>query len=146
VTYNSILDQLPYTKPFLFVDELLCVDEKSAEGLYTFPTDAYFYQGHFKNNPVTPGVILTECMAQIGVVCLGIFLLKSEQMTHNETQIALSSSEVDYYLPVFPGEQVRVVSEKLFFRFNKLKCEVRMFNAENKLVCRGRIAGMIKVG
>jgi 3-hydroxyacyl-[acyl-carrier-protein] dehydratase len=65
VTYNSILDRLPYTKPFLFVDELLCVDEKSAEGLYTFPTDAYFYQGHFKNNPVTPGVIFTECMAQI---------------------------------------------------------------------------------
>ena len=146
MTYNSIRDQLPYTKPFLFVDELLCVDEKSAEGLYTFPTDAYFYQGHFKNNPVTPGVILTECMAQIGVVCLGIFLLKSEQMTHSETQIALSSSEVDYYLPVFPGEQVRVVSEKLFFRFNKLKCEVRMFNAENKLICRGKIAGMIKVG
>jgi len=146
VTYNSILDQLPYSKPFLFVDKLLCVDEKSAEGLYTFPTDAYFYQGHFKNNPVTPGVILTECMAQIGVVCLGIFLLKSEQMTHSETQIALSSSEVDYYLPVFPGEQVRVVSEKLFFRFNKLKCEVRMFNAENKLICRGKIAGMIKVG
>ena len=146
MTYNSILDQLPYSKPFLFVDKLLCVDEKSAEGLYTFPTDAYFYQGHFKNNPVTPGVILTECMAQIGLVCLGVFLLKSEQFEHGETQIALSSSEVDYYLPVFPGEQVRVVSEKLFFRFNKLKCEVRMFNAENKLVCRGRIAGMIKVG
>ncbi|MDX1428125.1 MAG: hypothetical protein R3206_09910, partial [Salegentibacter mishustinae] len=75
MNYKNILKKLPYTKPFLFVDELLKVNENSAEGRYTFPVDSFFYKGHFKNNPVTPGVILTECMAQIGVVSLGIFLL-----------------------------------------------------------------------
>ena len=61
-----------------------------------------------------------------------------------EIELALSSSEVDFYLPVFPGETVKVVSEKLFFRFNKLKCEVRMYDKTEKLICRGKIAGMIK--
>lgn len=144
MNYKSILEKLPYTKPFLFVDELLKVNEKSAEGIYTFPEDSFFYKGHFKNNPVTPGVILTECMAQIGVVCLGIFLLENEKTTSKNIKLALSSSEVDFYLPVFPGETVKVVSEKLFYRFNKLKCEVRMYNKEDKLICRGKIAGMIQ--
>jgi len=144
VDKKTIVEQLPYSSPFLFVDELLKIDHKSAEGLYTFPRDSFFYQGHFKNNPVTPGVILTECMAQIGVVCLGIFLLQDQENETKEIELALSSSEIDFYLPVFPGETVKVVSEKLFFRFNKLKCEVRMYDKTEKLICRGKIAGMIK--
>jgi 3-hydroxyacyl-[acyl-carrier-protein] dehydratase len=144
LNYKNILEKLPYSTPFLFVDELLKINEKSAEGLYTFPVDSFFYQGHFKNNPVTPGVILTECMAQIGVVCLGIFLLQNDKNQSNDVKLALSSSEIDFYLPVFPGETVKVVSEKLFFRFNKLKCEVRMYDKEGKLICRGKISGMIK--
>ncbi|PRX47324.1 3-hydroxyacyl-ACP dehydratase FabZ family protein [Salegentibacter salegens] len=144
MNYKNILEKLPYSSPFLFVDELLKVNEKSAEGLYTFPVDSFFYKGHFKNNPVTPGVILTECMAQIGVVCLGIFLLENEKNDSQNIKLALSSSEIDFYLPVFPGETVKVVSEKLFYRFNKLKCEVRMYDKTDKLICRGKIAGMIK--
>lgn len=143
--YKNILEKLPYSTPFLFVDELLKVNEKSAEGIYTFPEDSFFYKGHFKNNPVTPGVILTECMAQIGVVCLGIFLLENEKTNSENIKLALSSSEVDFYLPVLPGETVKVVSEKLFYRFNKLKCEVRMYTKEDKLICLGKIAGMIKM-
>lgn len=83
-------------------------------------------------------------MAQIGVVCLGIFLLGNEKTNSENIKLALSSSEVDFYLPVFPGETVKVVSEKLFYRFNKLKCEVRMYSKKDKLICRGKIAGMIK--
>ena len=52
----------------MFVDELISLSEHDAEGFYTFKKDEYFYQGHFKNNPIIPGVILTEVMAQIGVV------------------------------------------------------------------------------
>ena len=105
---------------------------------------SYFYKGHFKNNPITPGVILTECMAQIGVVCLGIYLMKDEISENFQSQIALTSSQIDFFLPVFPGEKVTVVSEKEVFRFNKLKCKVKMLNEKNELVCRGQISGMIK--
>ena len=75
---EEIIRNLPYQKPFLFVDELLEISENGVTGTYTFLTDAFFYEGHFKENPITPGVILTETMAQIGVVCLGIYLLKDE--------------------------------------------------------------------
>ncbi|MHA6280454.1 3-hydroxyacyl-ACP dehydratase FabZ family protein [Salinimicrobium sp. CAU 1759] len=143
MNHKDVIDLLPYSEPFLFVDELKKVSENGIFGTYTFKEDSDFYRGHFKDNPVTPGVILTECMAQIGVVCLGIFLLKDKET--NNYRIALSNSTVDYYLPVFPGETVSVVSEKIYFRFNKLKCKVKMFNAEEKLVCKGEISGMIKV-
>ncbi|HSI70927.1 MAG TPA: hypothetical protein VK941_11885 [Gillisia sp.] len=145
MAYKHIITRLPYAVPFLFVDEITYVDEKGATGTYRFPEDSFFYEGHFRENPITPGVILTECMAQIGVVSLGIHLLDNEPSFNqrNETKIALSSTSVDFFLPVYPGEEVKVVSEKLYFRFNKLKCKVEMFNAEEKLVCRGEIAGMI---
>jgi len=141
---NDIIKLLPYQHPFLFVDILTTISNKGITGSYTFKKDEYFYKGHFKDNPITPGVILTECMAQIGLVCLGIYMLKDEILEDNKPQIALTSSQVDFFLPVFPGETVTVVSEKEVFRFNKLKCKVKMFNQKNELVCRGQISGMVK--
>ncbi|GGD39324.1 3-hydroxyacyl-ACP dehydratase FabZ family protein [Muriicola marianensis] len=143
--YQEILKALPYSDPFLFVDEILHMDENGCEGTYLFRDDLPFYRGHFKDEPVTPGVILTECCAQIGLVCLGIFILeKSEKRTFENTAIALTSSEMEFYIPVFPGERVRVKSEKLYYRFSKLKCKITMFNEQNEVVCKGQIAGMIK--
>ena len=149
MTSEQIIAKLPYQHPFLFVDQLTKVSEQKVEGNYTFPEDSWFYQGHFKNAPVTPGVLLTECMAQIGVVCLGIYLLSQQQQieldsTNNSAGIALSSSEIQFYLPVFPGDKITVQSEKEYYRFHKLKCRVQMYNAAQKLVCQGTIAGMLK--
>ncbi len=142
---SEIISKLPYTKPFLFVDELINIDEKTVEGTYTFLKDSDFYKGHFKDNPVTPGVILTECCAQIGVVCLGLFLLfQDKNLEKHNLKIGLSSSEMEFLLPVPPGETVTVRSEKLYFRFHKLKCKVKMYNVNHELVCKGTIAGMIK--
>jgi 3-hydroxyacyl-[acyl-carrier-protein] dehydratase len=140
---NKIIQNLPYTKPFLFVDEIIHVSEKGVSGNYTFKENEFFYKGHFKENPITPGVILTETMAQIGVVCLGIYLLKEEVSLERKPQIALTSNHIDFFLPVYPNEKVKVVSEKEHFRFNKLKCTVKMYNQKNELVCRGTISGMI---
>jgi 3-hydroxyacyl-[acyl-carrier-protein] dehydratase len=140
--FEHIIAKLPYTEPFLFVDALHSVDENGVEGSYTFPADAWFYAGHFKEKPVTPGVILTEVMAQIGVVCLGIFLV-NEDLT-NDVQIAMTSIQTDFYVPVFPSETVTVTATKEYFRFHKLKCKVEMHNSRGELVCRGSIAGMIK--
>ena len=141
---QSIIDLLPYQAPFLFVEELTLVSKNGIEGYYTFKEDEYFYRGHFKDSPITPGVILIEVMAQIGVVCLGVLLLKEQVSKTEKPQIALTSNQVDFFLPVHPKERVRVVSEKKYFRFNKLKCKVHLFNDKNELVCRGTISGMIK--
>lgn len=142
---ETIIQLLPYQPPFLFVEELTYISENRSEGYYTFKNDEYFYKGHFKDKPITPGVILTEVMAQIGVVCLGIYLLKNDFSEIKKPQIALTSNEVDFFLPVKPKERVKVVSEKIYFRFNKLKCNVQLFNQKNELVCKGMISGMLKV-
>lgn len=141
MTNHEIIALLPYSKPFLFVDEITSITENGVEGTYFFDEKLEFYKGHFKDNPITPGVILTETMAQIGVVCLGIYLLND--VFNKNSVIALTSSEIEYLKPVCQNQKVTVISEKIYFRFNKLKCRVSMFNEENEMVCRGIIAGII---
>ncbi|KQW99238.1 3-hydroxyacyl-ACP dehydratase FabZ family protein [Flavobacterium sp. Root420] len=138
---TNILTKLPYSKPFLFVDELLHVDENSISGTYRYSEELDFYKGHFKDNPVTPGVILTETMAQIGLVCLGIYLL-GDSFT-KDTVIAFTSAEMQFLKPVYPGEKITVTSQKTFFRFGKLKCDVIMKNEAGLEVCKGILAGMM---
>jgi len=139
--HQDIISKLPYSKPFLFVDELTEINENGIQGNYTFDENLDFYNGHFKENPVTPGVILTEVMAQIGLVCLGIYIL-DDQFNKN-TSIALTSTSIEFVKSVFPKEKVTVISEKIYFRFGKLKCRVKMINASGELVCMGEIAGMM---
>ncbi|WP_264566908.1 3-hydroxyacyl-ACP dehydratase FabZ family protein [Flavobacterium sp. N3904] len=138
---QDIISKLPYSKPFLFVDEILNIDDNRVEGVFTFDENLDFYKGHFKDNPVTPGVILTEVMAQIGLVCLGIFLL-NEKYNIN-TAIAMTSTNMEFLKPVFPNEKVTVISEKMYFRFGKLKCKVQMLNKNGVVVCTGIISGML---
>jgi 3-hydroxyacyl-[acyl-carrier-protein] dehydratase len=137
----DILSKLPYDKPFLFVDKIVKIDEEGVEGEFTFNEDLDFYKGHFKDKPVTPGVILIEVMAQIGLVCLGIFLLNKK--ISSISLIALTSTSIDFLKPVYPNEKVTVFSEKIYFRFGKLKCKVSMQNEKGELVCSGTIAGMM---
>jgi 3-hydroxyacyl-[acyl-carrier-protein] dehydratase len=138
---QEIISKLPYSKPFLFVDEIIQINENGVEGSFTFDENLDFYKGHFENNPVTPGVILTETMAQIGLVCLGIFILDNN--FNKSTSIALTSSNIEFIKPVFPKEKVTVISEKMYFRFGKLKCKVSMKNEAGLVVCTGEIAGII---
>ncbi|MNL24210.1 3-hydroxyacyl-[acyl-carrier-protein] dehydratase FabZ [compost metagenome] len=139
---QEILAHLPYTKPFLFVDELEEIDENGVKGSYTFDAGLDFYKGHFKDHPVTPGVILTETMAQIGLVCMGIYLTGNSD-TGVPGHVMLTSTAIDFMKPVFPGEKVTVTAQKVYFRFKKLNCTVQMTNAAGEVVCKGTIAGMV---
>lgn len=144
---NDILNYLPYKSSFRFVDHISLLSENEVVGDYTLRKDAFFYQDHFVGNPVTPGVIVTEIMAQIGLVVLGLFLMKGE----DESSIAsgnnfplLTSTEVSFYKMVLPGEKVTVISKKQYFRFGKLKCYVEMLDGAGELVAKGFFAGIIK--
>ncbi|TCD10200.1 beta-hydroxyacyl-ACP dehydratase [Pedobacter frigidisoli] len=139
---QEILKNLPYGQAFLFVDELLQVNEFGAKGTYTFDENLAFYSAHFKDEPITPAVILTETMAQIGLVCLGLYLTKEEPINKTKT-LAMSSSSIDFLRPVYPGEKVWVTSEKIYFRFNKLSCRVKMESAAGEMICKGTISGML---
>lgn len=139
---TEILQKMPYQRPFLFVDNFLEINELGAKGSYTFREDEYFYKGHFPHNPVTPGVIMTETMAQIGLVGLGMFLTKAYQDNY-PLKFAFVSSEVEFRKAVLPKETVFVESKKVYFRFGKLKCTVEMKNEQGDLVCKGTLSGVI---
>ena len=147
--YNDILAHLPYKSSFLFVDNISALDMNGVTGDYTLRKDAFFYEDHFVNNPVTPGIILTEIMVQIGLVVLGIQLImngnKGSGLIVNEALFPLlTATEVYFFKMVLPGEKVTVVSQKKYFRFGKLKCLVEMHNNAEELIAKGVFSGIIK--
>ena len=146
---NKILNYLPYKSSFLFVDDITSLDDNGVTGEYTLKVDSFFYEDHFPGNPVTPGVIITEIMAQIGLVVLGIHLMLKEKdhegfEMHEDSFPLLTSTNVDFYKMVLPEEKVIVASKKQYFRFGKLKCVVQMHNANAELIAKGVFSGVIK--
>jgi 3-hydroxyacyl-[acyl-carrier-protein] dehydratase len=144
--YKDILNHLPYKSSFRFVDNITELDENGVIGEYTLRPESFFYEDHFVGNPVTPGVIITEIMAQIGLVVLGIFLLSKEKSSdNNETTFPLfTSTDISFHKMVLPGEKVTVVSKKQYFRFGKLKCYVEMWDNSNNLIAKGMFSGIVK--
>ena len=140
---KDIIAKLPYVDPFLFVDEIDEIQNDYIVGHYTFKEDAFFYKGHFKDHPVTPGVILTECMAQIGLVSLGIYKLQDQDMS--TLQVAFTSADVAFLKPVYPSQKVTVISKETYFRFNKLKCDVVLKDQHNEVCAKGSLAGIFKI-
>ena len=146
--YKNILNHLPYKSSFLFVDNITELNDNGVIGEYTLRPDSFFYEDHFVGNPVTPGVIITEIMAQIGLVVLGIFLLSKEKEYSDNPDEAtfplLTSTEVSFHKMVLPGEKVMVISKKQYFRFGKLKCYVEMLDSSDNLIAKGMFSGIVK--
>jgi 3-hydroxyacyl-[acyl-carrier-protein] dehydratase len=143
--FSYIFDLLPYKSSFRFVDEISWLDVDKVVGHYTLKDDAFFYEDHFPGNPVTPGAILTEIMAQIGLVVLGIHLIVTGAEQHGpEVFPLLSSVNVDFHKMALPGQRLTVTSKKDYFRFGKLKCHVEMHDAAGELVAKGIFSGFIK--
>lgn len=141
---EELIAKLPYGKSFLFVDSIDEISNTHIIGSYTFPEDSYFYEGHFLNHPVTPGVILTECMAQIGLVCMGIYLLAEQGYDlQQNAKVAMIENQVLFKKPIYPGEKVVVKAQKQYFRMHKLKCKVKMINSAGEEVCCGVLSGIL---
>lgn len=144
LTREQVLEFIPQQAPFRFIDEILELDESGIVGKYTFKKDESFYAGHFPGNPVTPGVVLLETMAQTGVVAYGIYLLSLQVETKEITQwlTLFTDAEVEFILPVLPGDTVTMSAKKVFWRRMKLKAQVEMRNHEGKLVASALVSGL----
>jgi 3-hydroxyacyl-[acyl-carrier-protein] dehydratase len=147
--FSYIFDLLPYKSSFRFVEEISFLDADKVVGHYTLREDAFFYEDHFPGRPVTPGAILTEIMAQIGLVVLGIHLMvtaanATTPATPGAVYPLLSSVNVDFHKMALPGQRLTVTSKKDYFRFDKLKCHVEMHDAAGELIAKGVFSGFIK--
>lgn len=137
---QEILDRIPQKPPFRFIDKILEISDNHVIAQYRLKEDEYFYQGHFPGNPVTPGVILVESMAQAGVVALGIFLLMRANQNGNVTTL-LTECDVEFFKIVPPGSLVTIKGEKVFWRRNKLKTKVQLELENGDVAASGIISG-----
>ena len=128
---NEIKQILPHREPMLLIDEVNMVDGISV-GCYTVRGDEFFLQGHFPNNPVVPGVILCEMMAQSA--CL---LVKGDGAAFTPYFTGLKN--VKFKNKVVPGDKVVFKCEmiKQFGVFYIVKAQGYV---QDKLCCLGELS------
>ncbi len=132
---RKIIQRLPYGPSFKFVDNILDVNEDEITGTYTYTKEDCFYKGHFKDNPVTPGVILLETMGQIGIVSHIIYFLKLYE-TNQHFYPLLITEQSDFFKKVYIEEIMKVHAKKIYYRKNLLRSNIEMINPKGEIVAR----------
>lgn len=116
VDIKEIFSVLPHRYPFLLVDRVLEFEpEVRAVGIKNVTINEPFFQGHFPNNPVMPGVLIVEAMAQVA----GIMAFKSG--AEGENVYFMSIEKVKFRKPVVPGDQLRLEVQVIHKRGNVWK-------------------------
>ena len=119
---RGILEILPHRYPFLLVDRILEIEEgRRAVGIKNVTFNEPFFQGHFPGNPIMPGVLIVEAMAQVGAV----MLLRGVPDRHRKLVYFAGIDAAKFRRPVTPGDQVRfeVTVLKLRSRSARLRGE-----------------------
>ncbi len=144
MTPEAILAAIPQQPPFRFVDEIREIDENHVVAAYRWRPESDFYRGHFPGDPITPGVLLIESMAQAGVVALGIYILAQNPGPAAMPQLVtlLTDANVEFSGMVRPGERVVITGHKIFYRHRVLRVRVEMRREDGNLICAGVLSGM----
>ena len=102
---NDILKVLPHRYPFLLVDRIVETDGSThMVGLKNVTINEPFFQGHFPEHPVMPGVLLVEALAQVGV----ILLFGCDESRSSKLVYFSGIDSCRFRQPVVPGDQVRL--------------------------------------
>lgn len=138
----DVLEIIPHRYPFLMVDRIVSLEKDKVVGIKNVTINEPFFQGHFPDEPVMPGVLIIESMAQAG----GFLLLNRLEETKDKLPYFLRIDKVKFRLPVRPGDQLRL--EIIMKRFREKLCiiEGKAF-VEDKLVAEGELtAAIVKKG
>jgi len=100
----AIRDILPHRYPMLLVDSILELEEERIVGIKNVTVNEPFFNGHFPDFPVMPGVLIVEAMAQVA----GVLVLMNIPDRKNKLVLLASIEQAKFRRPVRPGDQLRI--------------------------------------
>lgn len=134
---NSLLQLLPHRYPFLLVDRVTeLTKDKSIIGIKNITVNEPQFTGHFPNNPIMPGVLLIEALAQTS----GLLLLLSQDKVPNDIIIFLSGiNNSRFRRQVIPGDQVSLHAELIRHKLSNYRFNTYA-TVNDKRVCEAEIS------
>ncbi len=126
-TLERIHASIPHRAPMLLVDEIVSQDDASIVCRKTFRPDEYFFQGHYPDHPLTPGVILCECAVQSGAILLSEII-----STGDSVPVLTRMSDVKFKKMVHPGDTIEMhvklddVVSNAYYMTAQVKCDGKL--------------------
>ena len=109
IYYEDIIKILPHRYPFLLVDRITELEPgKRVVGIKNVTANEPFFQGHFPDKPIMPGVLILEAMAQTGGIMARLSVNEGQQQGDNDSVYFMSIDKVKFRRPVVPGDQLRL--------------------------------------
>ena len=135
---QSIQDYLPHQYPFLLVDRVTAISDDASfiQGYKNLTMNEEFFQGHFPNYPIMPGVMMMEALAQISGI-LGMIIIQ-KRPKDGETFLFAGMENVRFKRPVVPGDQLVLQSQFVFQRRGVFKFHVTS-RFDEKIVAQAEI-------
>jgi 3-hydroxyacyl-[acyl-carrier-protein] dehydratase len=136
VLYNiaDIIDILPHRSPFLFVDRVIeIVEQDKIVAEKDLSLDDHFFAGHFPGNPIMPGVLVSEAMAQASGLLLGLTWKKSDDsIDKKKLMLFLANINIKFSTPVRPGETLRLEAslKKVYGKFFLFEVAAYVVNSQ----------------
>ena len=136
---SEIKKLIPHRAPFLFIEECNILEEgKSGESFRTFNDNEYFFEGHFPNNPIVPGVVIIEAMAQTAGVVVSHSLKKGQ----DKIVLFMSINKAKFRKPVYPNYKIKFYVKLLNNIRNVYKFSGKAYH-ETSLVSESEFSAMI---
>ena len=136
----NIQELLPHRYPFLLVDRVIEVEEgKRIVGIKNVTANEQFFQGHFPQLPIMPGVLLLEVMAQVG----GVLARKTAMGQGRPTVFLTGIEKAKFRRPVVPGDQLQVEVDVVRRKDPFWKMAGKILVAAS-LVCEAEMTAMVR--